>query len=195
MKTEETMSAELLDHAIANAHAVLANVRTDQLDQPTPCASWDVRGLINHMVGSSDWFAATITTGVAPGGDFHNDVTSGDFVAAYDAAAAAALDAFRAPQATEKTVKLPFGEMPGAAFLMMAANDTFQHAWDLTHATGQSPDVLDQILAAQLLDFALAAIPDMLRGPDGQAPFGPTVQISETATPADRLAAFLGRTP
>jgi hypothetical protein len=34
-----------------------------------------------------------------------------------------------------------------------------------------------------------------MRGPDGRAPFGPRVEVAESAPPADRLAAFEGRHP
>jgi uncharacterized protein (TIGR03086 family) len=105
-----------------------------------------------------------------------------------------AIAAFSAPGAMEKPLRLPFGEMPGAAFVMMAANDQFQHGWDLAKATGQATD-LDPELAGQLLGFVQAAIPDAFRGPDRKAPFGPAVSVPEAASAVDQLAGFLGRTP
>jgi hypothetical protein len=38
-------------------------------------------------------------------------------------------------------------------------------------------------------------LPDTMRGPEGQAPFGPRVQVADSATAADRLAALTGRNP
>ena len=84
--------------------------------------------------------------------------------------------------------------MPGAAFVMMAANDQFQHGWDLAKATGQTT-ALDAGLAAQLLGFVRAAIPDAFRGPRGKETFDPAVSVPESASTPDQLAAFLGRTP
>ena len=75
---------------------------------------------------------------------------------------------------------------------MFATVDTFAHGWDLAKATGQSTD-LDLELAAQLLAFCHAALPDSFRGPDGEAPFGPQVSVAGGASMADQLAAFLGR--
>ena len=92
----------------------------------------------------------------------------------------------------EKTIKLPFGEFPGAAFCALATTDTFTHGWDLAKATGQSTD-LAPALAAELLVGARASIPDQFRGPDGVAPFGAQVEPPASATEADKLAAFLGR--
>jgi uncharacterized protein (TIGR03086 family) len=73
---------------------------------------------------------------------------------------------------------------------MIAASDAFTHGWDLARALGQSTD-LDPELAAQLLGASM--IPDEFRGPDGQAPFGPKVDVPESAPAADRLAGVLGR--
>ena len=72
----------------------------------------------------------------------------------------------------------------------LATTDTFQHGWDLAKATGQDAN-LDPELAAQLLESA--GIPDAFRGPDGQAPFGPQVDVDDSSPPADQLAAYLGR--
>jgi uncharacterized protein (TIGR03086 family) len=121
-------------------------------------------------------------------------VTGSDITAAFNEGARRAISAFSAPGAMDKMLKLPFGEIPGSAFLMMAANDQFQHGWDLARATGQASD-LDPELAGQLLAFVRAAIPDSFRGPDRQAPFGPVVPVSESASVPDQLAGFLGRTP
>ncbi len=87
---------------------------------------------------------------------------------------------------------LPFGTMPGSAFMGLATTDTFVHAWDLAKSTGQSTD-LDPTMAAALLAQSKAAIQDSFRGPEG-APFGPEAEAPADASDADRLAAFLGRT-
>jgi uncharacterized protein (TIGR03086 family) len=191
------MSVELLERAIASTKKILSGVAPQQLEAATPCASWKVRDLVNHIVGSTYWFAETVETGVAPATESDvggPDVTSGNIMAAFADGSKRAITAFRAPDAMEKSVKLPFGEMPGAAFVMMAANDQFQHGWDLAKATGQATE-LDPELAGQLLGFVRAAIPDAFRGPDGKAPFGPAVSVPESASPVHQLAGFLGRTP
>jgi uncharacterized protein (TIGR03086 family) len=191
------MSFELLERAIASTQAVISKVSPEQLNASTPCASWKVRDLINHIVGSTYWFAETVDTGVAPASESDvggPDVTGGDIAAAFADGSKRAIAAFSAPGAMDKTLTLPFGEMPGSAFVMMAANDQFQHGWDLAKATGQAAD-LDADLARQLLGFVRAAIPDAFRGPDGKAPFGPVVSVPDSASAPDQLAGFLGRTP
>lgn len=186
------MVTENLARAFASTRNVLANVQPVQLDGPTPCASWTVRDLINHIVGGSHWFGATTESGEA-GPSSEQDWTEGDMVASFDSGVARALAAFKAPGAQEKTIKLPFGEFPGSVYMGLATTDTFTHGWDLAKATGQSVD-LDAALAEKLLEAATLLVPDQFRG-DEPMPFGPKVEPPEGATAADRLAAFMGRQP
>lgn len=182
------MSTQPLEMAIAAARDALASVDASQLSASTPCASWDVSGLINHMVGGQAFFSAGVA-GTPPPAE--TDYAAGDFAAAFDEASSALISAFQAEGALEKMYTLPFGKMPGAAFMGLAATDTFQHAWDLAKATGQSTDINPQ-LATGLLAGAKMAISEGFRGPEG-APFGGEQQAPEGASAADQLAAFLGR--
>jgi uncharacterized protein (TIGR03086 family) len=189
------VSAETLEKAFASTAAILANVKADQLDNATPCASWKVRDLINHIVGGPTFFAVTAETGEAPSrGGAPTDFSAGDFSPTFEKGARRAVAAFRAEGAMDKIMTLPFGQLPGSVFVNIAATDTFTHGWDLAHATGQSTH-LDPELAAQLLKGARTALPDTMRGPDGKAPFGPRIDVPESAPLADQLAGFLGRQP
>jgi uncharacterized protein (TIGR03086 family) len=188
------MSAEVLEQALAETGSVLANVSRGQMDQPTPCASWKVRDLVNHVAASPAYFAVVAESGTAPlERDAGPDLSGGDFSGTFDDDAKRAVAAFRADGAMEKMMTLPFGQMDGGHYVFVASIDMFTHAWDLAKATGQPTDLNPQ-LAAQLLEVARAALPDAMRGPEGQAPFGPEVKIDDGAPAADRLAAFMGRT-
>ena len=173
-----------LHRALQGTLAVLTRVRPEDLDGPTPCASWDVRALVNHFVGTARWWAATIA------GD--GGVADADYAAAYEESIRIAVAAFGADGAPDRTIALPFGEFPGAVLLSLATMEQFAHGWDLARATGQPTD-LDPGLAAGLLSQARLAIPDAYRGPDGQALFGPAREAPAGAGPADQLAGFLGR--
>jgi len=178
-----------LDQALRSTLAVLTKVAPDDLDAPTPCASWNVRALVNHFVGTARWWAATVA-GQDAAADA--DYAAGDFVAAYEESIRLAAAAFAAEGALDKTVRLPFGEFPGAVLRDLAATEQFTHGWDLARAIGYSAD-LDPELASWLLSLARPAISDAFRGPDGQAMFGPVTEAPAGAGPADQLAAFLGR--
>ncbi len=177
------------DRAVAAGAAVLANVKVDQLDDPTPCASWKVRDLVNHFVGANEWFVALMSGTDPAGGDF----ASGDYVAAFTKATSDARAAFAAPGALDKEIQLPWGPSTGAGVAGIACTDSFTHAWDLAKATGQSTD-LDPELADALLVIAKTTIQEGFRGDEAAgAPFGAEQPVSADATAADRLAAFLGR--
>jgi uncharacterized protein (TIGR03086 family) len=178
-----------LARAFASTRAVLSTVKPDQLDLSTPCASWDVRSLINHFVGTARW-AADMIDGTTDTPD--RDYVAGDFLAAYDEYVAVAVAAFGADGALDRTVRLPFGELSGTELRDLASTDQFVHGWDLARATGHDTD-LDPGLAGDLLARTRVTVLDAYRGPEGVAPFGPIVEPRPDACPADRLAAFLGR--
>ncbi len=182
------MTTEPLEQAIASTRAVLTGVSKSQLGDTTPCAAWKVSDLINHIVGGQ-YFFESCTKGAPAGRD--TDFSATDFVSAFDEASQQCLAAFRADGIQEKLLTLPFGQMPGSAFMGIAATDTLTHGWDLAKATGQNTDLAPE-LAAQLLAGAKQFIQPAFRTQDG-AVFGPEQTAPAGASNADQLAAFLGR--
>jgi uncharacterized protein (TIGR03086 family) len=189
------VDADDLQRAVTSSRSLLVGVRPEQMDGGTPCQEWKVRDLINHMVDAPTFAAIVMETG-----DWRNQITesldhsAGDYLADYEAATSRAMEAFRAEGALSRVVTLPFGEMPGSIFANIATGDAFVHGWDLAKATGSSTD-LDPELAASLLDTIRPMVTDQFRGPEGKAPFGGEVPVPANASPADKLAGFLGRQP
>jgi uncharacterized protein (TIGR03086 family) len=184
------MMTQPLAAAMQATRTVLANVKSEQLQDSTPCASWDVSALIDHIIGAQSFFGSALAG--EPPSESTESPAAGDFLAAYDKATNTALDAFSAEGALDKMVALPFGTMPGSAVLGLAITDTLTHGWDLAKATGQSTDLAPE-LAAVVLEQSRQAIQPGFRGEEG-APFGPEQEAPAGATNADQLAAFLGRT-
>jgi uncharacterized protein (TIGR03086 family) len=184
------MGVEPLERAVRSTRTVLGGVTPEQLTWTTPCASWKVSDLINHIVGGQ-FFFASVASGEQPNRE-RPDFSAGDFVSEFERGSTAAVAAFDEPGAMERTMHLPFGDMPGSIFVKIAATDTFIHGWDLAKATGQPAD-LDPDLAVELLAGARPFLSDSLRGPEGKASFGPEQPCSPEAPNADQLAAFLGR--
>lgn len=183
------MSAQTYETAVTSTRSVLTQVAADQMSAGTPCESWTVSELVNHIVGAQHFFLAGLHG--TPPSDSDKDYSAGDYVAAYDEVCGRAIEAFGQEGVMEQMFTLPFGEMPGAALAGLAATDTFQHGWDLAKATGQSTD-LDPELAGSLLAQSKMAIQDSFRGPEG-APFGAEQSCPDGSCNADQLAAFLGR--
>jgi uncharacterized protein (TIGR03086 family) len=162
---------------------VLVNVTSDQLSSPTPCAEWDVKALIDHVIAGNQRVVERAGGQVAP--------LPEDRGAAHRASAEAAQETFAAPQALTRTYQLPIGEIPGTAFIEVRTSDLLVHAWDLAMATGQPTD-LDPELAEYVLAFSkqMMSRPG-LRG-DGR-PYGGEQPCADQRPAADQVAAFLGR--
>lgn len=185
------MSTAPLEAAFAATREAMAAVQPEQLQSQSPCAEWDVAGVINHVVGAQGFFASAMSGQQPSEGQ---NWAAGDYLAAYDEASAACLAQFQQDGALERTVAMPFGEMPGSAVMGIAMTDIFTHGWDIAKATGQSTDIAPQ-LAAGILAQAQQAIAPEWRGPEASpAPFGMEQECADGACAADQLAAFLGRT-
>ncbi len=184
------MSTAPLQAAVASTRAELAAVRPGQLDLATPCQSWKVSELINHVVGAQHFFLAVVE-GSPPSGA-QQDFAAGDYLAAFDDISTRLVAAFAADGVMDKVLTAPFGQMPGRAFIGFAVNDTFVHGWDLAKSTGRSTDLAPE-LAAGVLAGVKSTIPAAMRGEDGKMPFGPIQEAPAGASNADQLAAFLGR--
>jgi len=180
---------EALNRSFESTRAILAKVQPGDLDAATPCASWDVSALVNHFVGTARWWAAIVT---GAGAGVEVDYSAGDFVSAYEESIGIATSAFETEGVLGKTFRSDLGEFTGVALVGLAATEQFTHGWDLARAIGHDTD-LDPELAAELLTGARLAVSDVYRGPDGVALFGPATQAPAGASPADQLAAFLGR--
>ena len=161
---------------------VVGGIRPDQLDDPTPCSEFTVRGVLEHMIGGAAMFAAAFR-GTEPAQPDTTDVLAGFGPALTELAAS-----IQGPGALGRTIQAPFGEVSGDTFARFVVLDGLVHGWDLATATGQPygpPDALVDAVDA----FARQAL-DPLR--DGHT-FGPAVEPPTSATPIERLAAFTGR--
>lgn len=167
---------------------IASGISPDDLDRPTPCASFTVRGVLGHMIGGATQFAAAFRGETPP--DVPADVAEGpDVVARAGSALAGLTSAIRSPGALDRTVAAPFGEMPGEAFARFVVLDGLVHGWDLATAMGQTYEPSDQLVAA-VDAFARQAIAPEMR--DGDT-FAAAVELSGNATPIERLVAFTGR--
>ena len=184
------------ERAVASTADVVKATSASQLDAPTPCAEWDVRALLSHVIGTL-WLAEGLLGDqapryqMAPGGLPPVDLAGDDPVAAYAEAAGAARAAASAGDALTRAHVTPLGEMPGPGLAGFTTLDMLVHGWDLAKATGQPAD-LDGRLAAHVLEFAAQA----LATPESRAArIGPALAIPAGAPVTDRLVAFLGRQP
>ena len=179
---------EQLDELEPLLGRVASGITADDLDAPTPCANFAVRGVLGHMTAGATQFAAAFRGETPP--EVPADVADGpDVVTEAGNALAGLMSAIRSPGALERTVAAPFGEMPGDAFARFVVLDGLVHGWDLATATGQNYEPSDT-LVAEVDAFAHQAIAPAMR--DGDT-FANAVEPPDDATPIERLAAFTGR--
>jgi uncharacterized protein (TIGR03086 family) len=153
----------------------------DQLGQPSPCESWDVRALLNHMIDTQQYFAATARGEHASLPQPSPPALIGhDPVAAYGQTRYDTLRAYRAPGALEKT-----GPSLGIAFV-----DQLVHGWDLAKATGQDATIPDDLAGAAFV-MINGQLTDDRRG----ASFKPAIEVPGSAAAQDKLLAYTGRQP
>jgi uncharacterized protein (TIGR03086 family) len=169
---------------------MVSSVTPDNLTTKTPCDEWDVRGIVTHMIGVCQNFAGGF--GGAQMQAVGTGESSDDLASAYRAATDALLKEARAPGALEKTLKLPFGEMPADRAIGIAMADQMIHTWDLSKALGK-PFTMDETLATVTLQGMHQLLTPERRGP-GKA-FAAEVPCPENAPIQDRLVAFSGRQP
>jgi uncharacterized protein (TIGR03086 family) len=186
---------EMMRRVLDETQRVVDRIDESQLDLPTPCTEWDVRGVLNHVTGGADMFAICVTDGLISDDRLVELLTGDnlgrDYASSFRAASKRALDAFATPGAGDKMVKLPFGEMPAAIALRIAIFDVTVHAWDLAKATGQSTALDPEVLGAAL------EVGQQMIGPEMRQAgmFGGEVAIPDAAPVEDKLAAFAGRQP
>ena len=164
---------------------LVGHLDDEQLDAPTPCAGFTVRGVLEHMVGGATQFAAAFR-GEDPPSPPSAPV---DAVGAFPAAMANLEAAVSSPGALERNIAAPFGDVPGEVFARFVAMDGLVHGWDLATATGQSYDPPARVVE-DVLAFTRGALGDDLR--DGDT-FAAAVTPPAGASPLVQLVAFTGR--
>jgi uncharacterized protein (TIGR03086 family) len=153
----------------------------DQLGGGTPCESCDVRTLVDHMIDSQRYFAATARGEEASLPSPTPPALIGDDpVAAYAEIREETLRAHREPGVLDKT-----GPLLGIAFC-----DQLIHGWDLATATGQDATMPDDLAQA-----AFAMLDGRLTDENRAPGFKPAAEVADGATAQERLLAYTGRQP
>jgi uncharacterized protein (TIGR03086 family) len=164
--------------------------RTDALDRPTPCAEYDVRALLGHILATVE--RARV---VGEDGDVHTQpvVVTGVPDDGWSEALAAATEKMQAVWADDTLLDrpstVPWGKVPGRGAVWGYLNEALVHGWDLAVATGQDAEAEPAVAEA-----ALAAVkrflPAEMRG-EG-IPFNPVVEPAPGTGPTERLANWSG---
>lgn len=165
----------------------VSGIGPDQLDAPTPCADFSVRGVLEHMISGATMFAAAFRGEPAP---TEGAGAAGDPVEGFGAAITGLVEAIQSPGALDRRIEVPFGTLAGHDFARFVVLDGLVHGWDLTTATGH-PYAPPESLVTAVDAFARQTITSDMRE---AGMFGHPTDPPTDATPIERLVAFTGRT-
>jgi uncharacterized protein (TIGR03086 family) len=161
----------------------------DDWQRATPCSEWDVRALVNHVVGAnvryqlllhgapSEQVEATCTV----------DHLGDDAVASFVETAQRVVACFHEDGARERISHHAAGDRTGRELLSMRILDAAIHAWDLARAIGVDEDLNDDIVT-----FLLAYTAGLDLGPQQRAFAPPDAEAPRNASPQDQLLHRLG---
>lgn len=142
--------ADLHRRSVESWRSRLEAVDDSQWSRPTPCAEWDVRALVNHVVGEELWTVPLVdgATLEEVGDRFDGDLLGEDprSVGRTAATEAAAAVDRRLPQGG--TVHLSFGVVPIEEYVHQLSADHLVHSWDLAVATDQDPSLDPELVQA-----------------------------------------------
>jgi uncharacterized protein (TIGR03086 family) len=183
--------AERYDHAADEFGRRVHAIASAQWDARTPNPEWDVRGLLNHLVGENRWAPPLLAgrTIEEVGDQFDGDLLGADPIGAWDdsitpaRAAVAAVD-FARP------VHLSFGTVPAEEYVGQLAADLVVHGWDLAVAIGVGVE-LDPDLVAECATW-FEEREALYRG---AGVIGERVDVGTGAGPQATLLAAFGRDP
>lgn len=184
---------DALDRSRAAFDRSLRAVDPDHWPLPTPCTDWNVRDLVNHVVGGCRRYTLLLH-GARP--EQTNalralDHLGADPVTAFAEAFAEMTAAFREPGALDRIVHHPAGDRSGAALLDLRIMDCAIHAWDLAVAVGSDPG-MDLELLAVVWEILAVIAPKMVE----QGYFAATPQQSWDDVPLQtRILHVAGRRP
>jgi uncharacterized protein (TIGR03086 family) len=182
---------ELLDAAVSYALAGAATATPARLPRPTPCTSWDLQALLDHLADSIGEMTDLIgnagaTAPAAPPGPS----PEGGPVARLREQAARLRAASANPRAATRLLAIGDREITASMVAVTGAIEITVHGWDIFSACGTYRPVPPGLASALLPAAALLVTPRTRPGL-----FADPVQLPGSACPGDQLVAFLGRQP
>jgi uncharacterized protein (TIGR03086 family) len=169
---------------------VLREVPADGWEGASPCEGWAARDVAGHVIGGVHMLGM-LATGTTPPAERPSDrEMAGDDPVASWRAARAATTAALTPEALERVVPGPVGDLPLMILIeQFMTGEMLVHTWDLARAAG-----VDVELDPALVEDTFARWePIDSAGMRSPGVFGPALPAPEGASRQDQLMAFLGR--
>ncbi len=178
-----------LERSYDQTAKLVADLDETGLRAPSPCAGWDVRATLNHLLGAT-WMFTLVNQGREAGEDA-GDVLGDDPGLAVAAAAKENLASWRQPGAFDGDRTYPFGTFPADFAALINLEEVVVHNWDVATACGLDLTI-DEPIAQIVYDWGRSIPLDEFRA---HGAFGPEVPVLASASVSDRLMGLLGRRP
>jgi uncharacterized protein (TIGR03086 family) len=191
---QRPQSLTLLDRALDQVAELITGTRRDQAELRTPCRSWTVAQLVDHLISDVGNFAAGVR-GEKPDWAQPAGASERDWVDAFASARRGLDAAWSAADLDAAVPTMSGGEAPLVSRADQQVAELGIHAWDLARATGQSEE-LDPDVAEYGLRWATQNLAAQFRGPEDEGKsFGVEVPVPADAPVYERLAGWFGRDP
>ncbi|HXW43369.1 MAG TPA: TIGR03086 family metal-binding protein [Streptosporangiaceae bacterium] len=174
---------------------LVAQVKPEQWGDPTPCAEWNVRTLVGHLIAGRYVYRGFLE-GV-PVAELRailqrqGEAVGDDAAAACERAVRSIGEAFAVPGALERTVHHTVGDMPGSELLVQLVADCVVHTWDLATAIGADPGLDEELIELACEFYAPRMQKEAIYAYGWFKP--PATPLPEGATPLQRLIHLVGR--
>ena len=200
MAAQDTAGRGIVDldaRAVEATVSLVKQAGLEDLDRPTPCAGWNLAGLLGHMTAQHyGWIAAAVGHG-ADLSVWQPGPPVADPIGEYAEASRRVLEAFADDGVLDREFTLaeisPVLRFPAAQAISFHFIDYVVHGWDVARSLGLAYQPEPDLLAAAL-PVALAVPGGEARKRDG-APFAPGVAVPAQAGLLDQIVATLGRRP
>ena len=187
---------ELFEVASQGFRETLRGVKSDQMNNATPCTEWNVQALINHNVKVEGFVHGILTGNITVNPmDVAGPLPPEGALEALDKGIARNLELIKAPGVIDKELNTPYGTMPAAHFMFNPFTDLLIHRWDLAKGTGQGANLDSGLVGACFA--GLSPVIENYRGEvmPGVHVFGPAATVSDSASLQDKLIGLTGRQP
>jgi uncharacterized protein (TIGR03086 family) len=146
---------------------------------PTPCTEWDVRALVNHVVGANVRYQLLLDGAALDEVEATRavDHLGDDALAAFETSSRQLVSRWHEHGAFDRVFRHVIGERTGGELLDMRILDVGVHTWDLACAIGTDRRIDDAVVAVALTVTM------------------PCDDESESSAPQDRLLLRTGRHP
>lgn len=184
---------DLVPAAQAVADVALA-VQDEQLDLPTPCPEYSVGGMLAHIHGLSQAFAAAAAKDLGVQTSTPPEPGAQELPADWRDTMPKHLDAvghaWRDPQAWTGMTAAGGVDLPGEVAGLVALNELVIHGWDVARSTGQEFDP-----GADAVSAVHEYLVESRKGDVPEALFKAAVDVPADAALLDQAVGLSGRNP